>query len=115
VSKYLVDKFLYQVDADSRLLEKYIDDPAAFVPRWEQEYAPLVTPTERVSGNAFTPEEREALVAQDFETLYAMGAHPFILWTIMLPILERRLGPFPVVSEHYTATIAKHGRPDWST
>lgn len=115
MSRYVVDKFLYQVDADGRLLERYTADPAGFVPMWEQEYAPLVTSTERVSGNTLTAEERDALIAFDFETLYAMGAHPFILWTIMLPILERRLGPFPVVSEHYTAAIAKHGRPDWET
>ena len=115
MSRYVVDKFLYQVDADPDLLEQYVSDPVRFVPFWEQEYAPRVTPSERVAGNTFEPAERAALVAFDFETLYAMGAHPFILWTIMLPILERRLGAFPEVSRHYTSVIAKHGRPDWET
>jgi hypothetical protein len=115
MSRYVVDKFLYQVDADVDLLEQYVSDPAHFVPFWEQEYAPRVTPSERVSGNTLEPAEREALVAFDFETLYAMGAHPFSLWTIMLPILERSLGTFPEVSRHYTNAIAKHGRPDWAT
>jgi hypothetical protein len=115
VSRYVVDKFLYQVDADSHLLERYMRDPEEFVPFWEDEYGPLVTRTERVTGNTFTSAERDALIGFDFETLYAMGAHPFILWTIMLPVLEHQLGSFPEASAHYTATIAKHGRPDWET
>ena len=44
MSRYLVDKFLYLVDRDERLLEQYMEDPATFVARWEEEERLLRSP-----------------------------------------------------------------------
>ena len=36
MSKYLLDKFLYTVDRDPDLVERYRSDPAATVAWWEE-------------------------------------------------------------------------------
>ncbi|MPZ88813.1 MAG: hypothetical protein GEU81_12210 [Nitriliruptorales bacterium] len=115
MSRYLVDKFLYEVDRSEDLFNAYVADPASFVPYWEREHGPLVTPVEKVGGHSLTAEERRALTEFDFETLYRMGAHPFILWTLMLPILQQQMSSFSEISEHYVSRIAKYGRPGWDT
>ena len=39
MSKYLLDKFLYMVDRDPELVERYRSDPAGTVTWWEREMA----------------------------------------------------------------------------
>ena len=39
MSKYLLDKFLYTVDRDPDLVERYREDPAGTVAWWEAELA----------------------------------------------------------------------------
>ena len=39
MSKYLLDKFLYTVDRDPALVERYRTDPAGTVEWWEREMA----------------------------------------------------------------------------
>ena len=61
MSKYLLDKFLYTVDRDPELVERYRDDPAGTVAWWEAEMANKLlncTAGERAPGCAFTDEER---------------------------------------------------------
>lgn len=117
MSRYLVDKFIYLVDRDPELLARYTEDPAGLVAEWEEGQGAALpsNPTERTSGHHFTAEERTALAERDFETLYAMGAHPFLLWTLMLPILEHRFPAFPDLLRHYNDAITPHGRPDFGT
>lgn len=115
MSRYLVDKFIFQVDRSEALLKEYINDPAALVARWEKDYAHKVTEIEQTSAHNFTEDERHALATQDFEKLYAMGANSFLLWTLMLPILEKRFPGFPAVAAHYRDKIKPYGRPDSST
>ena len=42
MSKYLVDKFLYTIDRDPDLVERYRDDPRGTVDWWEAERANLI-------------------------------------------------------------------------
>ena len=115
MSRYLVDKFLYRVDRDPAMHEAYGKDPAGFVARWEKEDGPKLNEAERTSAHALSEEERRALSAMDYEALYAMGAHPFILWTTMLPYLQGDEPDFRKVAERYKERIRKYGRPDYAT
>lgn len=115
MSRYLIDKFLYQVDRDEASLKAYIENPAVFVARWEKEKAHKIHEAEETSGHQFTEEERRALIERDFEKLYAMGAHPFILWTLMLPAWEKEFPNFRALVDHYNSKIRPHGRPDFGT
>ncbi len=53
MSKYLVNKFLFTVDRDPELVERYRDDPAGTVAWWEAEQANQLlncTPVRRRPG-----------------------------------------------------------------
>lgn len=115
MSKYLVDKFLYRVDRDEAALKAYIENPVAFVAMWEEEQGAKLNESEETSGHRFTEEERRALAERDFEKLYAMGAHPFLLWTLMLPVYEKEFANFRALVDHYNSKIRPHGRPDFGT
>jgi hypothetical protein len=96
LSKYLLDKFLFTVDRDPELTERYREDPAGTVEWWEAEMANTLlncTPAERTTWLSFTDEERRALREHDHVTLFGMGAHPFLTLTLFIAMFERDHGP----------------------
>jgi hypothetical protein len=96
MSKYLLDKFLYTVDRDPDLVERYRSDPAATVAWWEAEMANSILNChggERSTWLSLTGDERGALVEQDHVTLFEMGAHPFLTLTLFIAMFERDHGP----------------------
>jgi nitroreductase len=96
MSKYLLDKFLFTVDRDPELTERYREDPAGTVEWWEQEMANTLlncTPAERTSWLAFTDDERRALREHDHVALFTLGAHPFLTLTLFIAMFERDHGP----------------------
>jgi hypothetical protein len=96
VSKYLLDKFLFTIDRDPELVERYRDDPAGTVAWWEAEMANSILnchTDEKSTWLAFTDEEREVLVAQDHVRLFELGAHPFLTLTLFIAMFERDHGP----------------------
>ena len=115
MSRYLVDKFLYRVDRSPSALREYMRDPAGYVLKWEESEGQQLNEAETTSGHRLTEEERTALANRDYERLYALGAHPFILWTIMLPVHEQAASNFRELVDRYNATIRPYGRPDFGT
>jgi hypothetical protein len=96
MSRYLLDKFLYTVDRDPELTERYRDDPAGTVEWWERERANQLlncTAQEQSTWLAFTEEERRALREHDHVALFVMGAHPFLTLTLFIAMFERDHGP----------------------
>ena len=96
MSKYLIDKFLFTVDRDPELVERYRDDPVGTVEWWEREMANTLlncTADERSTWLAFTDEERRALREHDHVALFEMGAHPFLALTLFIAMFERDHGP----------------------
>ena len=96
MSKYLLDKFLFTVDRDPELVERYREDPVGTVDWWEQEMANKLlncTADERSTWLAFTDEERRALREHDHVALFEMGAHPFLTLTLFIAMFERDHGP----------------------
>ena len=96
MSKYLLDKFLYTVDRDPELVERYRDDPAGTVEWWETEMANSILSChagERSTWLVLTDDERDALVRQDHVALFGMGAHPFLTLTLFIAMFERDHGP----------------------
>lgn len=92
MSKYLVNKFLYDVDRDPDLVERYREDPAGTVAWWEAERAGRLlgcTAGEATTWLAFTGEERAALAGHDHVALFALGAHPFLTLTLWIAMFER--------------------------
>jgi hypothetical protein len=96
MSKYLLDKFLYTVDRDPDLVERYRESPAECVASWEREYANKLLNChtgEASTWLAFSPEERDALSSHDHVRLFEMGAHPFLTLTLFIAMFERDHGP----------------------
>ncbi|TIC80054.1 hypothetical protein [Nocardioides sp. GY 10127] len=92
MSKYLLDKFLFTVDRDHALTERYREDPAELVAWWEAEMANRVLnciAAEDSTWLSFTDAERAALVAHDHVALFEMGAHPFLTLTLWIAMFER--------------------------
>jgi hypothetical protein len=92
MSKYLLNKFLYTVDRDPALVERYRSSPAELVTWWESTMANQLLNSlddERSTWLAFSPEEREALVSHDHVKLFSLGAHPFLTLTLFIALFER--------------------------
>ena len=92
MSKYLLNKFLFTVDRDADLVERYLAEPEALVAWWEEEHANRLLGChtgERSTWLALDEAERAALVAHDYVTLFEMGAHPFLTLTLFIAMYER--------------------------
>jgi hypothetical protein len=92
VSKYLLDKFLFTVDRDPELVERYRDDPRGTVTWWENERANALLNChtgEASTWQKFEDVEREALATHDYVKLFELGAHPFLTLTLFIAMFER--------------------------
>jgi hypothetical protein len=92
MSKYLVNKFLYSVDRDPELVERYREDPRGTVEWWERDRANHLlncAVAEASTYQRFTDAERAALSTHDYPALFEMGAHPFLTLTLFIAMFER--------------------------
>jgi hypothetical protein len=103
MSKYLLDKFLFTVDRDSALVERYREQPRETVTWWEAHEANRLlncVDDERSTWLAFDDAEREALATHDYPTLFDMGAHPFLTLTLFIAMFERDHEPMGFQTEY---------------
>lgn len=92
MSTYLLNKFLFTVDRDQQLVERYREEPAELVAWWEQHLANRILNAHEGEDStwlAFSDEERRALVEHDYPALFGMGAHPFLTLTLFIAMFER--------------------------
>jgi hypothetical protein len=92
MSRYLLDKFLYTVDRDPVLVERYREDPRGTVEAWEATEANRILnlpPAEASTWQRFDEREREALATHDLVALFELGAHNFLTLTLFIAIFER--------------------------
>ena len=103
MSKYLMNKLIHLVNMDEQAEEKYTANPREFVEKWEK--------TQKLK---LEPEEREALATKDYGKLYALGAHPFTLWSFTEAVWVPEVPREELVKE-YKEKAAKVGYPDFKT
>ncbi|SRR6266699_6273717 len=111
MSKYLLDKFLYTVDRDPDLVERYREDPRGTVAWWEAEQANAILNChqgEHSTWLAFNDTEREALRAHDYPKLFELGAHPFLTLTLFIALFERDYAEPLAFQREYAARLS-----DW--
>lgn len=92
MSKYLLNKFLFTVDRDPELVERYRADPRGTVIWWESAWANVILNLPEGEGSTwqhFTDEEREALATHDYVKLFELGAHNFLTLTLFIALFER--------------------------
>ena len=114
MSKYLLNKFLYTIDRDPGLVERYRADPRSTVAWWEAERANVIlncTGRERSTWLTFTDTEREALAGHDYVKLFELGAHCFLTLTLFIALFERDY-PEPLgFQREYAARLGHFSRP----
>ncbi len=103
MSKYLMNKLIHHVNMSESAENDYTADPRAFVEKWEK--------TQKLK---FAPEEREALATKDYGKLYALGAHPFTLWSFTEAVWHHEKPREELVAD-YKAQAAKAGYPNFKT
>jgi hypothetical protein len=114
MSRYLVNKFLFTVDRDPELVERYRGDPAGTVAWWEAERANQMLNSidaEATTWLGFTDDERAALGTHDHVALFAMGAHPFLTLTLWIAMFERDHTEPLAMQLDYAAKLAHITQP----
>src|SRR5207244_11817914 len=92
MSKYLLNKFLFAIDRDPELVERYREDPRGTVTWWEAERANVILnlpEIERSTWQQLTDAEREALATHDYVKTFELGGHQFLTLTPLLSFFER--------------------------
>ena len=69
MSRYAVNKVLWQVARDDEAAARYLDSPESVL-----------------AGGRLTDIERRQLLDRDIPGLFAVGAHPFLLYTFMIKV-----------------------------
>ena len=103
MSKYLLNKFLFTIDRDTELLERYRTDPVGTVEWWEAEEAGRLLnciANEKTTWLKFDDIERRALCEHDYPKLFELGAHPFLTLTLFIGMFERDHEPLGFQKEY---------------
>jgi hypothetical protein len=103
MSKYLMNKLIHHVNMNEAAEKEYAKNPRGFVERWEKD-----------QKLKFTAEERDALTMKDYGKLYALGAHPFTLWSFTEAVWAHEK-PREELVKDYKEKAAKAGYPDFKT
>ena len=114
MSKYLLNKFLFTIDRDPELVERYRADPRGTVAWWEAEQANVILncpSLERSTWLKFTDAEREALATHDYVTLFEMGAHNFLTLTLFIALFERDYAEPLAFQKQYAARLSHWSVP----
>jgi hypothetical protein len=114
VSKYLLNKFLYTIDRDPALVERYRADPRGTVAWWEAEQANAILNChqgERSTWLKFTDVEREALASHDYVALFELGAHNFLTLTLFIALFERDYDEPLAFQREYAARLSHWSVP----
>jgi hypothetical protein len=114
MSKYLLNKFLYTVDRDPELVERYREDPRGTVRWWEAERANTLLNCHSGESSTwlrFDDAEREALAAHDYVKLFELGAHPFLTLTLCIALFERDYDEPLAFQREYAARLSRFSLP----
>jgi len=103
MSKYLMNKLIHHVNMNEAAEKQYAANPREFVEQWEK--------TQKLK---LTDEERDALATKNYAKLYALGAHPFTLWSFTEAVWINDK-PREELIRDYKEQAAKAGYPDFKT
>jgi len=114
MSTYLLNKFLFTVDRDPEMVERYRVEPAELVAWWEANLANRILNAHHGEDSTwlkFTAEERTALIEHDYPTLFGMGAHPFLTLTLFIAMFERDYGEPLGFQKEYAQRLSHYSLP----
>ncbi|WP_137844713.1 hypothetical protein [Microbacterium sp. 2FI] len=109
MSKYMLGKFMRAVEMSDRAVAAYVADPGAFVDAWLAEAGRSDLPSD---DRVLSPPERSAFATRDYAALYALGAHPYLLWHFIEAVYSHEVGWRDLV-EQYRAAVTPYGHVDY--
>lgn len=109
MSKYVMNKFMRAVEMSDAEVAAYVGDPAAYVDRWVGSAAPTARWGDDRSLSA---AEQAAFAQRDYEALYALGAHPYLLWHFTEAVYIHET-TWPELVERYRQAVSQHAAPDY--
>lgn len=113
MSRYMLNKLMWEVDTSDEELARFKADPSGFVESWEALEEGPVPPVPR--GGGLTETERLAVIGKDYGTLYAMGVNPFLLWQFARSVSVPDEMPIEELIHSFREAVAPHGYPDFHT
>ncbi|MGH8950547.1 MAG: hypothetical protein ACRDX9_03905 [Acidimicrobiia bacterium] len=105
MSRYLVNKVIWEVDRTDHGLAAFKTDPRGFLDAW----------TGSSEGGSLSGDERKALETRDYAGLYAMGANPFLLWQFARSVSVPDEMTVEELIASFREAIEPHGYPDFHT
>lgn len=115
MSRFQIDKFIKYTDDDGERIAAFAADPTRYVEAWQLR-GEDAAPRPVADGGILNEAERQAFSTEDYEALYAMGAHPYTLFHFVVAVdLARGPRPWPQFVAWYRDMVAPHGRPDFTT
>src|SRR5215475_3370294 len=103
MSKYLMNKLIHLVNMNEEAEKEYKVRPREFVEKWEKS-----------QQLKLDPAERDALANKDYGKLYALGAHPFTLWSFTEAVWVHEKPREDLIAD-YKAKATKAGYPTFKT
>ncbi|MDH3498889.1 MAG: hypothetical protein OEM97_02095 [Acidimicrobiia bacterium] len=104
MSRYLINKVMLMADSTDDAIAQFKQDAGGFVDM-----------VEASSHERLSPGERAAFEAWDFGALYALGAHPYILWQFIRGVYVPDRMSAPELSGEFIRVASQHGYPDFAT
>jgi hypothetical protein len=98
MSRGTIDIVLYEIDQTAQTIEDFTTDPDGFL-----------------AGFDLSDVERVAFVDWDYGTLYALGAHPFLLFQVARSLAVHNGMSMPDLLRQYRETVTPLGTPDYIT
>ncbi|MGH8915369.1 MAG: hypothetical protein ACRDZM_12740 [Acidimicrobiia bacterium] len=113
MSRYMLNKLMWEVDRSDDALAAFKGDASAFLAGWEAKIEHPVPPYPE--GGTLSDDERAALESRDYGALYAMGANPFLLWQFARAVsVPEEMGPEDLIGS-FRKAVTPHGYPDFHT
>ena len=98
-----MNKLIHLVNMNEEAEKQYKARPREFVARWEKS-----------QSLKLDQEEREALATKDYGKLYALGAHPFTLWSFTEAVWVHEKPREELIAD-YKAQTTKAGYPSFKS
>ena len=113
MSRYMVNKVMWEVDRTDGALAAFKDDPTLFLDRWTTATEGSIPP--HPEGGSLTPSERQALQDRDYGALYGMGVNPFLLWQFARSVSVPEEMSVEELIVSFRKKVTPFGYPDFHT
>jgi hypothetical protein len=113
MSRYMVNKLMWEVDRSDQALDRFKTDPREYLDLWETMAERPVPPYPE--GGSLTAVERQALESRDYGALYAMGANPYLLWQFARSVSVPDEMDVKQLVTSFRVAVEPHGYPDFYT